>query len=649
MTKADNKREGLFEQITREAGYRTAIILDGNIRDLFDDGKKHYLPLPEVLLRRLADMDSDDGRRCFTICSYWDSVDGFTFAEPQMQLAFQRVLKDSACPDTDCGCPVSPSPDQDDGFDTPADSGSVNTGIFKQPQEAFSAMRKVLADESERPVFILGWQEYLVSDPSRHDLDERRLLTLLGKAIAAQPAGRAGRDVLKGPTGLLVIITSNLASLPISLYTGNPRTKVITVGKPDRMQRLDFLTYHQRDLQVAEPKPALGQPVYRYGPQDIQLSQMADLCDDLTTVDMQNVLALSKQVTPKMRPDRLLNFYKFGEQHSPWEDLDIRKLKTAENELKKRVIGQDAAIEAVVTILEKSVMGLAGFDRSSGRKKPKGCLLFVGPPGVGKTELANGIAAFVFGDENACIRIDMSEYSHEHDDQRLVGAPPGYVGFEQGGQLTNAVRQKPFSVVLLDEFEKAHGRIYDKFLQIWSDGRLTDGRGQTVYFGETLMIITSNIGSAEADPSMDPAGQDAHFKKMVSDHFRYRLGRPELLDRLGENNIVVFNSITNPKVKRKLLRMKLAIMETILSQRYELQLQVSDKCLDRLLSQSRGSFNGRELVNIVECALANPLSSFLVAYHHQLKPGRIVSVDVPTGQNAVKFEIRQGGQNEDNE
>jgi hypothetical protein len=133
---------------------------------------------------------------------------------------------------------------------------------------------------------------------------------------------------------------------------------------------------------------------------------------------------------------------------------------------------------------------------------------------------------------------------------------------------------------------------------------------------------------------------------MVSDHFRYKLGRPELLDRLGENSIVVFNSITDPEIKRKLLQMKLTIMETTLRQRYELQLQVSNACLDRLLAQSQGNFNGRELVNMVECALTNPLSSFLVVHYHQLKPGRIVFVDVPAGQSEIKFEIREGNEDE---
>jgi hypothetical protein len=201
---------------------------------------------------------------------------------------------------------------------------------------------------------------------------------------------------------------------------------------------------------------------------------MADLTDGLTLLDLRNLLALSNQMPVRIRPDRLVNLYKFGEQRSPWEDLDGARLNGVEEELRKRVIGQDKAVHAVGTLLIRAYMGLAGLQHSSVRRKPRGILFFVGPTGVGKTELAKATAAFLFGDENACIRFDMSEYSHEHDDQRLVGAPPSYVGFEQGGQLTNAVRQRPFCVLLFDEIEKAHPRVLDKFLQVWRAGGPVD-------------------------------------------------------------------------------------------------------------------------------------------------------------------------------
>ena len=235
---------------------------------------------------------------------------------------------------------------------------------------------------------------------------------------------------LKGTRGLLIIITANLASLPASLYQDNPRTKVVTVPRPDRLQLLAFFQHNQRDLHVAEPKPAPGQPTHKYSSCEAILGRMADLRDGLTTADMRNLLALSNQLPEKLRPDKLINLYKFGQQHSPWEDLDRQKLSNVAEELKKRVMGQDQAVEAVATMLKRAYMGLGGLHHSSDRKKPRGILFFVGPTGVGKTELAKATAEFLFGDENACIRFDMSEYSQEHDAQRLVGAPPSYVGFE---------------------------------------------------------------------------------------------------------------------------------------------------------------------------------------------------------------------------
>src|SRR5205814_1862259 len=153
-----------------------------------------------------------------------------------------------------------------------------------------------------------------------------------------------------------------------------------------------------------------------------------------------------------------------------------------------RVKGQDAVIEQVVPTLIRAKMGMSDVGGGQHSSKPRGVFFFVGPTGVGKTELSKAIAELIFGDEKAMIRFDMSEYSEEHQQARLIGAPPGYVGFDQGGQLTNAIIEKPFSVVLFDEIEKAHGRILDKFLQILDEGRLTDGMGRTVYFSEAILI-----------------------------------------------------------------------------------------------------------------------------------------------------------------
>ena len=166
---------------------------------------------------------------------------------------------------------------------------------------------------------------------------------------------------------------------------------------------------------------------------------------------------------------------------NPWDTLDPTEIKTALDDFRQRVKGQDFALVKTLDVVKRAVTGMAGL-QSSSHAKPKGILFFAGPTGTGKTETAKTLAEKLFGDESCCIRFDMSEYSQSHSDQKLLGAPPGYVGYEAGGQLTNAIKENPFSILLFDEIEKAHPSIFDKFLQILEDGRMTDGQGNTVYF-----------------------------------------------------------------------------------------------------------------------------------------------------------------------
>jgi ATP-dependent Clp protease ATP-binding subunit ClpB len=199
---------------------------------------------------------------------------------------------------------------------------------------------------------------------------------------------------------------------------------------------------------------------------------------------------------------------------------EIEKLVHMEERLHRRVIGQDEAVEAVSSALRRSRAGLQDPDR------PIGTFLFLGPTGVGKTELARALAEFMFDTQDAIVRIDMSEYMEKHSVSRLVGAPPGYVGYEEGGQLTEAVRRRPYSVVLLDEIEKAHPDVFNALLQVMDDGRLTDGQGRTVSFKNTVLIMTSNIPGGRA-------GVEAHFK-------------PEFINRLDD--IVEFHPLSREQI-----------------------------------------------------------------------------------------------------
>ncbi len=249
-----------------------------------------------------------------------------------------------------------------------------------------------------------------------------------------------------------------------------------------------------------------------------------------------------------------IRVFRTGSRRNPWTSPVLRnRMRDAKAMLETRIKGQPHAIDKTLDILARSILGLSGIQSGAMHTRPRGALFFVGPTGVGKTELAKAVTELLFGDDTLCHRFDMSEFMEENSIARLIGAPPGQPGHEKGGDLVNAAIRRPFSVFLFDEVEKAHPRVLDLFLQILDEGRLTDARGATSYFSEALIIFTSNIGivqgSRAVNMGMNVLPSDSHeelslkITKAVQEHFRNELQRPELLNRIGQN-IVAFDFLS---------------------------------------------------------------------------------------------------------
>ncbi|HEH9750913.1 TPA: ATP-dependent chaperone ClpB [Pasteurella multocida] len=294
------------------------------------------------------------------------------------------------------------------------------------------------------------------------------------------------------------------------------------------------------------------------------------------------------------------------------------KLLRMEEELHKRVIGQHEAIEAVSNAIRRSRAGLSDPNR------PIGSLLFLGPTGVGKTELCKTLANFLFDDENAMVRIDMSEFMEKHSVSRLVGAPPGYVGYEEGGYLTEAVRRRPYSVILLDEVEKAHHDVFNILLQVLDDGRLTDGQGRTVDFRNTVVIMTSNLGShlIQENSTLDYPSMKELVMSVVGQHFR-----PEFINRIDET--VVFHPLGKENI-REIATIQLArLIKRMESHGY--QLHFTDACLDFIGEVGYDPVYGaRPLKRAIQQEIENPLAQQILS--GKLLPNQLVTIDYVDGK-----------------
>lgn len=604
--------ENSFNKIKRSAGIKKCVLIDGNVGDVYLDEKNKIVTLREYLENMLKDMDYVD-------IVYWDRVEGATGAVDKLQLIDDVEVEGDS---------------YDLGDDEEEVAPKKQEGLFKSPSDILNVVYKNIINKKKKVAFILNWSEYLFSTTGLSE-DERQNITVLGKALKDRKVDYLASDVNES---VVIIVCNKASGLPLSFYNGNPEVELVTLQKPDREERKAMVAKIEDSFEV-KLKPNTDSLL------DKDNASFIDMLDDFTNREIIQISRMSRK-EDKMTFDKLFYLFKYGEKNNPWEKLEYERVKDIKKELSDRVVGQDEAIEKIEKTVVKAYMGLSGLHKASSRAMPKGVFFFVGPTGVGKTELSKALAKFLFGDEQACIRFDMSEYAQENSDQKLIGAAPGYVGYEEGGQLTNAIKEHPFSVVLFDEIEKAakpNPRILDIFLQILEDGRLTDSKGETVYFSDTIIIFTSNLGANQVAASENKEETAKEFIKIVKDYFDNELKRPELLGRIGYNNIVPFNFIQDRDFLYKIAKSKLKPVKAGISEKYKLDLEF-DKEMDVINYILKGvdtAKGGRDILNAINDRLLDPLAMFLFENKNDLRDYKGGTLTVSVNKEGLKFEFTE--------
>ncbi len=506
----------------------------------------------------------------------------------------------------------------------------LGEGTQKISLETLAALMKNLTGQREaRAALVLDFASRIPRQTDHLNEGEHRFfvaaekLSLTAAALVPNNASKTeattSAPTAKEFTGPLfnpvLWLVNRSQDLPSWFALDSERVASLTIGRPE---------YETREAAARQLAPLFA----GFGEADEKarerfLKSFTEGTEGMSLAALSDITELaSRRNLDLAHIDDAVRCYKVGALDNPWrKDYLRQKIADGQGFIEERVKGQRAAVVKTLDILKRSAMGLTGAQARSRGNRPRGVLFFAGPTGVGKTELAKTLTQLVFGDERAYIRFDMSEFAEEHTGARLLGAPPGYIGFDAGGELTNAVREKPFSVVLFDEIEKAHPRILDKFLQILEDGRLTDGRGDTAYFSETILIFTSNLGIFVEDASgqrvqnIKPGDAyevvEARIREAIGDYFKYRLSRPEILNRIGDN-IVVFDFIA-PEIANQIFTGMLNNVARRVQEELRLKLQVTPAAQAQLLERCTRdlSHGGRGIGNQLESAFINPLARAL--------------------------------------
>ena len=595
-----DKKPKWQKEIESFKGIKSTFIIEGNINDIYpyydEKNQLNYYNLDSLLTKlfKIEEKAEDDKELEYN----------FVFCNPVLgfynkKTSVSEILKD---------------------FDK-------SNNIFKNDErknykvddiEKLSVIiKEALTAKKEKPItIVMNFAARYISSPTSLDSCENNMFINLFEASMNAKAS------IKGYSNTLILVVEKFNDLPSWFYYNNPNVRTITIPNPDKNIRLNFIEMNYKE-ELENNLKIKG--------------KFIDNTEGLKNSELKELKNLYERYKKKDENYSLLDaltMYKYGIKENMWESIDDGAVSNLENSLKDRVKGQDRAIKKVSSVIKRAVTGMSGLQHSSTGNKPKGILFFAGPTGTGKTELTKALAEVLFGDENNCIRFDMSEYSESHSDQKLFGAPPGYVGYEAGGQLTNAIKERPFSILLFDEIEKAHSSIMDKFLQILEDGRMTDGQGNTVYFSEALIIFTSNLGITkkiidssgnerrEQLVSIDESYEDMENKVIngIKAHFK-----PEVVNRIG-NNIVVFDFIRD-EVSQLIVKSQIKKINENIEKIKKIKIVVSPEILEYYYKLAKEKnileMGGRGIGNMIEDRYINELSDYI--FNSRNENGNIIA------------------------